>query len=128
MTATRVGDRIDAKTIHRRLGRNWAKPQPLGEDGWYILGNGVSIIVTLDTDSDPSAEWIHASISYKASYRIPSYADLKMLHRAVFEDGHAYQCFVPPDEHINITDNVLHLWGRADGKPALPDFGRFGTI
>jgi hypothetical protein len=50
------------------------------------------------------------------------------LHSAVFGEGHAYQVFVPTSEHINLKENVLHLWGKADGTPALPDFGRFGTI
>jgi hypothetical protein len=124
----RVGDRIDIRAIQRRLDRSWDKPQPWGEDAWFILGPVQAIIVSLDLESDPGTDWVHASISYQMKQRIPSYADLKMLHRAVFGDGHAYQCFVPEDEHININSNVLHLFGRADGKPALPNFGRYGTI
>lgn len=126
---TAVRDRIDVKAISARLGRDWTV-RPLGEDGWtfqYVRG-GRAIIVTLDTDSDPDAEWIHASIAYQHQWRLPSYSDLKQMHRAVFDSQHAYQCFVPPAEHVNITTNVLHLWGRADGQSVLPDFGRFGTI
>lgn len=124
----RVGDRLDITAIQRRLDKRWDKPLPWGEDAWFILGNGMGIIVSLDLESEPGVEWVHASISYQMKERIPSYSDLKMLHRAVFGDGHAYQCFVPAAEHVNITGNVLHLWGRLDGEPVLPDFGRFGTI
>jgi hypothetical protein len=128
---TRVGDRIDIRAIAHRLrelDRTWDKPQEWGEDAWMILGNGKAIIVSLDFESEPGTDWIHASISYKMPSRYPSYADLKTLHRAVFGEGHAYQCFVPATEHINLTGNVLHLWGKLDGTPALPNFGRFGTI
>lgn len=128
---SRLADRIDIKAITHRLhtlDRTWDKPQEMGEDAWFILGNGKGIIISLDTDSEPGVDWIHASFSYQVNQRYPSYFDLKLMHAAVFGDGHAYQCFVPPDQHISITANVLHLWGRADGKPVLPDFGRYGTI
>lgn len=130
---TAVRDRIDFGAISKRLGAYWEKPTILGEDGWMFSyrrpGAERAIIVTLDLDSDPDgAEWIHASVAYKDDWRLPSYSDLKQMHRAVFDSQPAYQCFVPPGEHVNITSNVLHLWGRADGQPALPNFGRYGTI
>jgi len=121
-------DNIDATVIHCRLGRDWAAPKQLGDDGWIFIGQRKAIIVTYDPDSEPGVEWIHASIAHADPRRIPSYSDLKELHRAVFNSGHAYQCFVPNGEHINITANVLHLWGRLDGQMALPAFGREGTI
>ena len=100
-----------------------------GEDAWVFHGPGdMKVIVSYDPDSEPGVEWIHASISYRISTRFPTYNDLKRMHHGIFGDGHAYQVFVPADEHINITANVLHLWGRMDGKPTLPDFGRQGTI
>jgi hypothetical protein len=72
--------------------------------------------------------WLHASMSYQDTKDMPTYDDLKLLHKAAFDEGYSYQAFVPTDEHISIRDNVLHLWGKEDGTPALPDFGRFGTI
>jgi hypothetical protein len=53
---------------------------------------------------------------------VPDYADLKLLHTAVFADGWAYQVFAPPVKHVNIHEHVLHLFGRLDGSPVLPDF------
>jgi hypothetical protein len=74
-------------------------------------------------------EWIHASMT--RDNRVPTYEDLCRLHRAVWgEHGYAYQGFYPPATHVNLHEHALHLWGRADGKPVLPDFGAAfgGTI
>jgi hypothetical protein len=126
---TAVRDMIDVDAIRDRLGKdNWMPAEPLGEDAWTLQGPGRRIIVSVDLDSEPGTEWLHASVAYKDRWRLPSYSDLKQMHAAVFPDGHAYQCFVPPGDHVNITTNVLHLWGRLDGANVLPDFGRFGTI
>ncbi|TQK29408.1 hypothetical protein [Arthrobacter sp. SLBN-53] len=59
---------------------------------------------------------------------MPTYDELGRLHRAAFGDGYAYQVFAPAAQHVNIHQNALHLWGRADGPPCLPEFGLFGTI
>ena len=50
------------------------------------------------------------------------------LHAAVFGAGYAYQVFAPPSEHVNIHEFALHLWGRLDGRSALPEFGAGGSI
>lgn len=123
-------DFIDPAPISAKL-PGWLKPIPFGDDGWNFE-NPVGqrrIFVTLDEESDPDNWWIHASVAYYMEQRIPSYSDLKQMHAAVFgANGFAYQCFVPPSQHINIRSNALHLWGRYDGINALPDFGRMGTI
>ena len=109
--------------IRRRLGRgNWSTPTPHGPDGWYFveLGGMSSVIVSCAPHADQ--EWVHASIAHQD--RMPTYADLKLLHGAVFGDGWAYQVFAPPSDHVNIHEHALHLFGRLDGKPALPDFTR----
>lgn len=111
---------LNALTI-RRLGRGaWSTPTPFGPDGWRFsdLGGDGHIIVTCATHD--AEEWVHASISRPD--RIPSYDDLKHLHAAIFGDGWAYQVFAPPSEHVNIHATALHLFGRLDGKPVLPDF------
>ncbi|MDT5026629.1 MAG: hypothetical protein QOE61_3055 [Micromonosporaceae bacterium] len=109
--------------IRRRLGRgNWAAPIPFGPDGWRLLnfsGDG-SIILTCAPAGEVNDDWVHASISW--TDHMPTYADLKLLHDAVFCDGWAYQVFAPPSEHVNIREHALHLFGRLDGKAALPDF------
>lgn len=126
---TRAADAIDLSAIARRLGSYWAAAKPLGEDSWVIDGSHRRVIISIDLSTEPGVPWIHASISYKNAAFMPSYRDLKQLHEAVFGDGHAYQCFVPADEHVNIKGwMTLHLWGRLDGKPVLPNFGREGHI
>jgi len=112
---------INALQIRRVLGRsNWSTPVSFGPDGWRTqrLDGAASIIVTAaDHEGD---EWVHASIARTRS--MPDYDDLKLLHLAVFGDGWAYQVFAPPSDHVNIHEYALHLFGRLDGKPALPDF------
>jgi hypothetical protein len=44
------------------------------------------------------------------------------MHWAVFFDGYAYEVHAPAKDHVNIHEYARHLWGRKDGKPALPDF------
>jgi hypothetical protein len=113
---------FDALRIRRQLGREeWAAPISYGLDGWTFTnfdGKG-SIIVTCAPHAD-GEDWVHASIAW--TDRMPTYADLKLLHRAVFDGGWAYQVFAPESDHVNIHQYALHLFGRLDGKPALPDF------
>jgi hypothetical protein len=107
--------------IRRRLGReDWAAPLSFDPDGWAFQnfdGKGSIVLTCADHSGD---DWVHASIAHLD--RMPSYADLKLLHYAVFEGGWAYQVFAPPSEHVNIHEYALHLFGRLDGKPVLPDF------
>lgn len=115
--------------IRQRLGRKqWGVPERFGPDGWKFdhLHQPSRIIVSV-APQDDGVEWIHASMSHDNGGRIPTYEDLLDLHHAVFGAGWAYHVFAPRTEHVNIHE-VLHLWGRLDGEPALPNFGRFGTI
>ena len=121
---------INGLRLRRALGRtDWGVAEQFGCCGWIIHGHAhgyqSTVRVTGDHQSD-AANWIHASIG--GDGRMPSYEDLQLLHRAVFRDGWAYEVHAPPSDHINIHRYVRHLFGRADGQRALPDFGRFGTI
>lgn len=107
--------------IRRRLGRgDWSTPTPFGPDGWRyveLAGRSSVIVSCAPCDGD---DWVHASIARPD--RMPDYADLTLLHAAVFGDGWAYQVFAPPSDHVNIHERALHLFGKLDGSPALPDF------
>lgn len=111
---------IDALQIRQVLGRHhWSVPAQFGADGWELhRTDEAHMIVTCAPYGD--TEWIHASMSLPD--RVPTYQELKRLHRAVFGDGWSYQVFAPPNDHINLHEHCLHLWGRLDGKPVLPDF------
>lgn len=112
---------LNALNIRRNLGRsNWSTPVPFGSDGWIFdaLDGTGRVIATVATYLGD--DWIHASISRVGE--IPAYADLKLLHSAVFGERWAYQVFAPPADHVNIHATALHLFGRIDGKPCLPDF------
>lgn len=112
---------LNGLAIRRVLGRgNWSTPEPFGPDGWRFVNlDGRSSVIVSVADHGPD-EWIHASIA--RADEMPSYADLKLLHAAVFGDRWAYQVFAPPSDHVNIHSYALHLFGRLDGAPALPDF------
>ncbi len=114
--------------LRRVLGReDWCPPQPFGPDGWKMMHrNGTSSVIVSAAPFD-DAWYVHASMSHRD--RLPSYDELKLLHQAAFGDGWAYQVFAPPADHVNIHAYALHLWGRADGAPVLPDFTcGMGTI
>lgn len=100
------------------------KPEQYGPQGIHLkmltgAGEKGSIIVTQADHDD--VEWIHASIALVD--RDPTYAELALLARAVFGRRRwSYQVFAPETEHVNIHQHALHVWGRVDGKPVLPDF------
>jgi len=80
---------------------------------------GSLIITEADYPDDPDTPWLHASIAFE--HREPSYAELALVHRAVFgRRRYAYQVFAPQAAHVNIHQHALHLWGRVDGQPAIP--------
>lgn len=118
---------VNGLRLRKALGRiTWLVPERFGPDGWVMDSwDGESRVIVTAADHH-GCEWIHASISH--TNRMPTYDDLVLLHQATFSDGWAYQVFAPAEHHVNIHAYALHLWGRADGKPALPNFGEMGTI
>jgi hypothetical protein len=118
---------VDPLRLRKVMGRHdWLAPTPFGPDGWAMLHRSQDhTIVTSVSDWDDGVEYVHAS--FATTHRVPTYHELAQLHRAVF-DGYAYQVFAPPSQHVNIHEFALHLWGRLDGKPCMPEFGMEGTI
>lgn len=124
--------------LRRVMGRKtWAAPEPFGPCGWKMTAHDVAlpigtIIVTVTELPDAQAsgdftDWCHASMSW--TDRVPTYDELVLLKSAVWgDDGEAYQVHPRAVRHVNLHEYALHLWGRADGAPVLPDFGRLGTI
>jgi hypothetical protein len=112
---------IDALKIRRRLGRDtWEPPTEFGPDGWVFLNRSrrQSLIVTAADRDD--IEWTHASLA--GISELPTYLNLREVHSAVWgEHGYSYQAFVPLALHVNIHPYALHLWGRSDGLPVLPE-------
>lgn len=119
---------VDALRLRRIMGRHeWSVPDRFGPDGWALTHKGDDGQIIVTAAEWDGVEWVHASMTRRD--RVPSYEDLCRLHQAAFRaGGFAYHVFAPPSEHINIHEYALHLWGRADGAPALPDFGMGGTI
>jgi hypothetical protein len=128
--------------VMRRAGWVITNVAPFGRAGltMKLVSNGRpgSVIITQSEwpslpygDGERSilaTEILHASVAFTDSD--PTYADLVVLHRAVFgRRRYSYQCFTPEATHVNIHEHALHLWGRADGQPMMPDFGaELGSI
>lgn len=116
---------IDSLKIRQRLGKkDWCVPV-IWHDAWQIDNKhekGRILVSYWFPGLVPTKDWIHASISFRD--RMPTYEELKLMHYAVFPEGYAYQIFVPSDNHVTFHDNALHLWGRTDGKPVLPEFSQ----
>lgn len=115
---------VNGLRLRQVLGRDqWLPPEPFGPDGWMMLSRegDASVIVSAWTD-DNGTRWIHASRTGPG--RLPTYDELMDLHRAVWPTGYSYQVQAPADRHVNIHPHALHLWGRADGAPVLPEFAR----
>lgn len=119
---------IDGLRLRRALGRNaWLPPEPFGPDGWLLDSRFDAARVIVTSWRDDGIDWTHASMSH--ADRVPTYDELCLLHRAVWgDDGWAYQVHAPREAHVNLHAYVLHLWGRADGRAVLPNFGKYGTI
>ena len=113
--------------IRKILGREiWSVPTQFGPDGWRFLSANGSVLATVADIGPEGEEIVHASMAFLD--RTPTYEELKLLHKAVFGGGWAYQVFAPPVDHVNINSHALHIWGRLDGKPMLPNFGMYGSI
>jgi len=120
---------IDALRVRRSLGRDeWGAPEPFGDGGWaFMEKNGPGSLLVTTWPFEKEATYLHASIS--GGDQMPSYEALTGLHKAVWgNDGYAYEIFAPDSQHVNLHPYARHLWGRVDGAPVLPEFGRWGTI
>lgn len=118
---------ISPLDTHKRLGNVWARPRPYGAGGFLVKHSTMPSSIIVSQGQFDDREWVHASIAHRD--RMPNYDELVMLHKAVFgPTGWSYQCFVPGLAHVNIHAHALHLWGLADGTPALPNFGMHGSI
>ena len=118
---------VDALRIRKVLGaKEWFAPESWGPDGWCFGSKDFTKSIIVSVAWMDGVEWIHASIAYTDHETIPTNDDMQMLHTAIFGEGHAYQVF-PAFKDIE-NDTVLHLFGRSDGKPVLPEFGSRGAL
>lgn len=59
---------------------------------------------------------------------IADYAFIATLEEFGVLYSSSYQVFAPRNQHVNIHPTALHIWGRSDGRPCMPEFGSWGTI
>jgi hypothetical protein len=112
----------------RRLkAAGWARAFE-GEDGiggWAHPVRRLQMIHSLTREADGGL-WAHMSLAFHRSDDLPGWEALRDAHWLLYPDMPAVQVVAPRSRHVNIAE-VAHLWTRLDA-PAVPDFGRFGTI
>lgn len=108
------------RAFERYIGPGWRVANQ-GPRGIAMAHRTSGYTVIVSQDRIAGAQWIHASIANREY--MPNYEDLVNLHKSVFGQRYAYQLFVPSRTHVSIHPFALHLWGRADGTPCMPDFG-----
>lgn len=125
---TAAAHSIDVLHARKTLGRtDWSPPWEIMPGSWGLRRHdGQRPVVLSAAPWNDGVVWIHASIAGRTD--MPTYEELTTLHAAVFRAGYAYQVFAPPDQHVNIHEYALHLWGRADGAAGIPEFGVWGTV
>jgi hypothetical protein len=99
---------------------------PIYMAAWDIRLDGWLRVLVSAAMFDDGVEYFHVSCSRRE--RMPSYSDLCYIRDRFVGDRYAYQVFPPKSAHVNIHPNCLHLWGRLDGAPSMPEFGAGGTI
>jgi hypothetical protein len=109
----------------RRAGWKQAVPGRAGLGGWGDPRTMLRMIHSMLREDDGSL-WAHASFSLHGGDRVPEWYLLRDAHWLLYPDVPAVQVVAPRSQHVNIAE-VAHLWTRLDA-PAVPDFGRFGTI
>lgn len=127
-----------ANVVRTLLGRtDWNIARPYGHKGnlnhvGFVIDHlrqKTRIIVSTEDAPEEigGGRWTHASMSHQD--RVPDYTEMCLLHAAVWgKDGWSYEVHAPIADHVNINETVLHLWGREDGTPVLPNFGFKGTV
>lgn len=131
-TTLAVDPALLARALRKLSPKKIDRPEPFGDCGLMVsLYNSASVrdgsVIVTQAPWDDGIEWLHASIARQ--HRMPTYDELAALKAGVFgPERYAFQVFAPADRHISIHAHALHLFGRADGKSPLPDFGVMGTI
>jgi hypothetical protein len=117
---------VDAEV--ERLRDKWLAYDVLS--GWQLRGYGPDggvvdhprtgrrVILSVQREDDGEV-WLHASIS-RRDRSLPTYEDLKTLHRVFMSGLVAYQLFVPEGEHVSFHE-VLHLFACLTRR-VTPDF------
>ena len=75
--------------------------------------------VTLTCIASTGEGWDHVSVSL--SNRCPNWLEMEHVKRAFFEAHEtAMQLHLPPEDHISVHPNCLHIWRPNDGRCSIP--------
>lgn len=95
-------------------------PQWQGFDAAYLSVLDRKLIIIHAGDHTDGKRWIHASMSHPM--RVPTYAELKELKEDfIGRDRKCIMVFPEQQYHVNLHENVLHLWSCLD-EWGIPEF------
>jgi hypothetical protein len=88
-----------------------------------VLGEKIAAVVSNGRDWKESGllgiEWEHVSVSHRR--RVPTWYEMQAVKELFWEDSElVIQFHVPKSDHINIHENVLHLWKPVGFTVPLP--------
>jgi hypothetical protein len=87
--------------------------------GMFLMGMSKTSNATLRVIAASGEGWDHVSVSLP--HRTPTWAEMEAVKRLFFNpDETAMQLHVPPAEHINRHEFVLHLWRPHDREIPRP--------
>jgi hypothetical protein len=111
--------------VERRAPAGW-RLRMRGGDGehWMAEQWRLSMIWSLSLEDDGNI-WLHASLAH--GKRLPERPEMGRVKDWVFGPARwAYEVWPPEAAYVNLRE-VLHLWGRLDGSPVLPEFSALAS-
>ena len=87
-----------------------------GLAGAYTFTNGTAATLVVTHDG----EYDHVSVAPTNHRKVPSWDMMCELKDLCFNpEDEAYQIHPPKSEYVNLVENCLHLWAKADGSKII---------
>ncbi len=110
------------RALHDRLPDHWSIVAGFGPAGGaycHKFQPDLQVIMTTDFHDDNRC-WLHVSLCERDD--VPNYSQLTKVKREFIGPDHKAIMVLPAaSEHVNLNENVLHLFCCLDDDP-LPDF------
>ena len=92
-----------------------------GADGGWFRHTGLGLKAASTVREIDGVWWRHTSVT-RYDGRMPRHLDVAFIKREFHGDGYAYGVHPPKAKYVDIHSRCLHVWGRLDGAPVLPEF------
>ncbi len=110
------------RALHDRLPKHWSSVADFGPAGGAYCHKFQPDLLVIVTASymDDNRCWLHVSLSERDD--VPTYSQLTKVKREfIGPESKAIMVLPAASEHVNLNENVLHLFCCLDADP-LPDF------